>query len=128
MSAKIPFVVTYVVTDGSTYSSYQTVPVMAESKEAFLSDFELAMAAYDPDGVAHFSICDHVFEYPDFIEWSSEQITPRRVKETYEAKTPEILTIDEWILSEQRASRYKAELCSVNVVADGQISVAKITL
>jgi hypothetical protein len=126
MSPEIPLVVVYQIGDGYTFSAVDAVPVLAESKEAFLSDFELAMAGYEPGGVEHFSIGGQLFEYRHFIEWRAEQITPRRARETYEAIPPEVLAIEEWIDRALRNSRYLAGQSLVNIVNDGNVVVANL--
>jgi hypothetical protein len=121
MSAKIPLIVIYQIGDGYTFTATDVVPVMAESKQAFLSDFELAMAAYAPDGVEHFSICGQLFEYRHFIEWTTEKTTPRRTRDTYEAYAPEVFTVDEWVARSLESSNRFASTRAVNVVAGGRV-------
>lgn len=75
MSTTIPLIVIYQIGDGYTFTATEVVPVMAESRAAFLSDFELAMAAYEPDRVDHTSRsadrCSHRADH-------TEDGTPRR--------------------------------------------------
>ncbi|TLX16613.1 hypothetical protein [Rhizobium sp. MHM7A] len=100
-----PLVISYSVGDGYTFTAEIVVPVMAESKEAFLDAFDTAMAAYEPHGNEYFSIFGQTFEYRHFIHWSEEQITKRRVRETYDSFPPTIQTVDEWLLASQSQSK-----------------------
>jgi hypothetical protein len=97
--ANLPLIISYSVGDGYTFTAEMVVPVMAESKEAFLEAFNTAMAAYEPDGKEYFSIFGQTFEYRHFIHWSEQQLTKRRVRETYDSFPPTVQTIDEWVTS-----------------------------
>lgn len=109
MSPALPLIVSYSVGDGYTYSAEIVVPVLAESKEAFMDAFDLAMAAYEPGGKEYFSIFGQTFEYEHFIHWSEEQITKRRVRKTYDSFPPNVQTVDEWVASSMAQS---ARICS----------------
>lgn len=121
MSKNSLLILLYQIGDGYTFTATDTVPVMAESKEAFMDDFELAMAAYEPDGVEHFSINGQVFEYRHFIEWRTEQTTPRRSRETYEAVEPMVFTVEEWIARSLSRSADIVSRSPVNVIDENGI-------
>lgn len=103
-SMNSPLIISYSVGDGYTFTAEIVVPVMAESKEAFLDAFDTAMAAYEPDGNEYFSIFGQTFEYRHFIHRSEEQITKRRVRETVDSFPPTIQTVDEWLSSSRSQS------------------------
>lgn len=125
MSTKIPLIVSYQIGDGYTFTATEVVPVLADSKQAFLEAFDLAMAAYEPDGVERFCIEGQLFEYRHFIEWTSERITPRRTKETYEAYRPTVLTVEEWTSRSLEHAGREALLRRVNVVSDGHVNAVE---
>ncbi len=95
--SNLPLIISYQIGDGYTFTAEAVVPVLAGSKEAFLDAFNTAMAAYEPGGKEYFSIFGQTFEYRHFIHWSEEQLTKRRVRETYDSYPPSIQTVDEWV-------------------------------
>lgn len=118
----LPLIISYSIGDGYTYTADIVVPVMAESKDAFLDSFNTAMAAYEPGGNEYFSIFGHTFEYRHFIHWREEQVTKRRVRETYDSFPPTIQTVDEWVASSRdhsdRLLRERSESTFVHKALD----------
>jgi hypothetical protein len=108
-------IVSYSIGDGYTFSSELVVPVMAESKEAFMDAFDTAMAAYEPGGKECFSMFGQTFEYRHFIHWSEEWLTKRRVRETYDSVPPTVQSVDEWISSSLAESERLANEKPTNV-------------
>lgn len=106
--SNLPLIISYSIGDGYTFTAEIVVPVMAESKEAFLEAFDTAMAGYEPDGNEYFSIFGQTFEYRHFIHWSEEQITKRRVRETYDSCPPTIQSVDEWLSLSRSQSAFLA--------------------
>lgn len=123
MSDKTVFVVVYAIGDEYTFSATEAVPVEHTSKEALLNDFELAMAAYVPDGPTHFQIDEQVFEYRHFIFWKETQKTPRRVSTSYDSEAPDVYTMQEWLAYSRNQSRYFGSSHDVNVVKDDNVSL-----
>jgi hypothetical protein len=84
-------VIKYSVGDGYTWWAVEVVPVVYESAEAFLVDFEAIvkapMASHNWRSNVEFELGGQRFNYPDFIQDG-------------EYYAPEIMTIDEWFKSE----------------------------
>ncbi len=86
-------IVEYGVGDGYTYSCTDTVPVVYESAEQFLVDFEhqlkLADERRDICGGYNFELGGQKWDATDFWEWSEYQLTSIFIP-------PSIFTIDEY--------------------------------
>jgi hypothetical protein len=85
-------VIQYTTGDGYTWHAQNTVPVVYESAEAFLVDFEeivkAKFASHDwRTSTFEFELGGQKFDYTDFIQEG-------------EYYAPEIMTIDEWFKSE----------------------------
>ncbi len=112
--ALVPLIVAYHIGDEFTFSATEHKPVLAASKEAFLEEFALAMASYEPEGKADkFLCCGQLFEYRDFIEWHEKQKTKRRSEWTYDSIEPTVYSVDEWLRASLTDAKRESEAGNV---------------
>ena len=83
-------IVSYQVTDGCTYSADIVVPVVYESAEAFLVDFENAVKSAK-EKYASFSLGGQEFDSYRFVEISFDRGSKKE-----EIYLPDVYTVDEW--------------------------------
>ena len=91
-------IVEYSIGEDYVFTATSAVPVEARSKDEFFTQFDLAMAAFEPGkGMEWFVCCGQAFEYRHFIEWREKQVSKRRVEHTYDSVRPDLYTVDEWL-------------------------------
>lgn len=88
----IQLVIEYETGDGCTYAYTTAVPVVYDSAEAFIVDFEQACRT-NKDTTGEIKIAGHTFYTYSFFDTYSEPLKKQAIPTFY---PPRIMTIQEW--------------------------------